>query len=166
MSPAVSIGQTYHSWTVTSRYFVGAHGKTRWGVVCLCGRTNIVIGSALKSGRTKQCLACSNKNAVRSSLFTPEIEARVVALRLEGKRRSEIAAAVGLRPKTIENYLRRKFCGQSTVLVEAPAAVPVMFESTTLAPYQPFHEITWGALMELTPCLSSAPHPPAGISPR
>lgn len=58
-------GQRFGAWTVKSYA-----GRGNWIAQCDCGTFRKIPGDALRTGRTKQCITCSNKNILRQSRLT------------------------------------------------------------------------------------------------
>jgi hypothetical protein len=56
-------GLRFGKWTVYDRDVMKLDkDQAYWHCVCDCGKNQSVIGSMLRSGKTKQCLDCKNKS--------------------------------------------------------------------------------------------------------
>lgn len=59
-NPQREIGKTYGKWTIIK--FVDIHRKLmRFETVCECGTKGLHIASELRSGKSKQCVTCHNR---------------------------------------------------------------------------------------------------------
>ena len=58
-------GNVYGKLTVTGKNPLSDKGSARWDCVCECGNTTTIVGSNLRSGRTKNCVDCGKKAAKR-----------------------------------------------------------------------------------------------------
>lgn len=48
-------GRQFDRWTVIREAGRTKHGKALWGCACNCGNVSVVVGSDLRSGKTKSC---------------------------------------------------------------------------------------------------------------
>lgn len=56
--PLSLVGRRFGRWTVLAKAEADESGKTMWTCDCDCGRTVVVQGQNLTSGRSKGCRTC------------------------------------------------------------------------------------------------------------
>lgn len=54
-------GKNFGRWTVLERASNDKNGQAHWMCQCACGREKIVYGNSLRSGHSRQCRHCGNK---------------------------------------------------------------------------------------------------------
>lgn len=55
-------GQTFGLWTVMGKADHDSSGRVRWRCRCACGAVHAVVGFNLKTGRSKGCQVCRNRD--------------------------------------------------------------------------------------------------------
>lgn len=70
-NPAREIGKKYGKWLITE--FYDMHRKLqRFKCICECGTIAIQVASELRSGKSKQCTLCHNKEVCKMSRTNPK----------------------------------------------------------------------------------------------
>lgn len=65
--PEREIGKKYHKWTI--KKYIDIHKKLqRYETECECGKKGIHIAADLRSGKSRQCILCHNRQNAKSNI--------------------------------------------------------------------------------------------------
>lgn len=84
--PEINVGDRFHEWTVNQR---SGEGRKLYGCTCSCGKTSLVSKTDLIYGKSKRCLSCSHKLAIK-----PDFQAAINSIKktyLQSARKRELS---------------------------------------------------------------------------